>query len=101
MPEATPATPASAAGSSASPVVAQHLVRFTRRRGDANRGCWRRLWCIPLWKNRGRWQQALKEQLAALQANFNEKTDLVFQALGIKQDVWLNGRNEKRSSWGD
>src|SRR3984893_9709198 len=34
-------------------------------------------------------QQALKEQLAALQANFNEKTELVFQALGIKQDVWL------------
>ena len=34
-------------------------------------------------------QQALKEQLAAFQANFNEKTELVFQALGIKQDVWL------------
>ncbi len=35
-------------------------------------------------------QHDLKTQIAALQAKFDAKTDLIFQALNIKQDVWIS-----------
>jgi hypothetical protein len=32
----------------------------------------------------------LKNQIAAFQADFNKRTELIYEALGVKQDVWTD-----------